>query len=261
LDESVLERAESYADKVFEINPDSPDGHTLKGIIFASRGMPQEAVRHVKKAYQMTPNNSDALYCLVWISGFTGQIEAACFYYEKLTAIEAWSGINPGWIPFYSGDFPRSVDGFQKEYEMDPESPYARWAYACCLAWAKKTDKAHEILEDIMRDTPDTVFGQFASLLRNALRGRVDEALRVVTPELIAIAKTQWQMPWMMAAIYSLMGKTDESLDWLEYAVSHGFINYPFLAEKEPFLENVRGEERFRRIMERTKIEWENFDV
>jgi serine/threonine protein kinase len=261
LDESVLERAESYADKVFELNPDSPDGHTLKGTIFASRGMPQEAVWHVKKAYQTTPNNSDALYCLVWIGGVTGQIEAARFYYEKLTAIEAWSGINPGWIPYYSGNFQEAVEGFRKEYEMDPESPYARWAYACCLAWAKATDKACEIFGKIVEDIPDSIFGQFASLLINALRGRIDEALKVITPELNAIAKTQWQMPWMMAAIYSLMGRTGESLDWLEYAVTHGFINYPFLAEKEPFLENVRGEERFKEIMKRTKIEWENFDV
>jgi serine/threonine protein kinase len=261
LDESVLERAESYADKVFELNPDSPEGHTLKGTIFASRGMPQEAVRHVKKAYQMNPYNSEALHCLVWISGVTGQIEAARFFYEKLTAIEAWSGINPGWIPYYSGNFQEAVEGFRKEYEMDPESPYARWAYACCLAWAKETDNACEIFGKIVEDIPDSIYGQFASLLISALRGCTDEALRVVTPELIAFFKTQWQMPWMMAAIFSLLGRTEESLDWLEHAVTHGFINYPFLAEKEPFLENVRGEERFRKIMKRTKIEWENFDV
>jgi non-specific serine/threonine protein kinase len=201
------------------------------------------------------------LYCLVWISGVTGKIEAARFFYEKVTTIEAWSGINPGWISYYSGNFQEAVEGFRKEYDMDPKSPYARWAYGCCLAWAKETDKACEIFGKIVEDTPHTIYGQFASLLINALRGHTDEALRVVTPELIAFFKTQWQMPWMMAAIFSLMGLTEESLDWLEHAVTHGFINYPFLAEKEPFLENVRGEERFRKIMERTKIEWENFDV
>ena len=144
---------------------------------------------------------------------------------------------------------------------MDPESPYTRWAYGSVLAWARRTDVAFEILEKILRDTPDSIFGQFASFLINALKGQTEEALDALTPETISMAKYQWQMPWMMASIYSLLGQTDKSLEWLEYAINRGFINYPFLAEKEPFLENVRGEERFKKLMVRVKHEWENFEV
>ena len=144
---------------------------------------------------------------------------------------------------------------------MDPESPYTRWAYGVALAWARRPDDAYEILEKILRDTPDSIFGQFASFLINALKGRTEEALRALTPEAITMARDQWQMPWMMASIYSMLGETKESLDWLEHAISRGFINYPFLAEKEPFLENIRGEERFKKLMQRVKYEWENFEV
>jgi disulfide oxidoreductase YuzD len=42
-----------------------------------------------------------------------------------------------------------------------------------------------------------------------------------------------------------LLDKRKDTLDWLENAVDRGFINYPFLAEKDPFLQNIRGEERF----------------
>ena len=144
---------------------------------------------------------------------------------------------------------------------MNPESPYTRWAYAVTLAWALHSDEACEILDKIVRDSPNTIFGQFASFLVNALQGRKDEALRAITPEFISVAKVHWQLPWMMAAIYSLIGSTDESLNWLEHAVTHGFINYPFLSEKEPFLENIRREPRFKKLMERVKHEWENFEV
>jgi hypothetical protein len=47
----------------------------------------------------------------------------------------------------------------------------------------------------------------------------------------------------------------------LEYATSRGFINYPFLNEYDPLLENIRGEPRFKKLMERVKHEWENFEV
>jgi len=49
-------------------------------------------------------------------------------------------------------------------------------------------------------------------------------------------------------------------LDWLENAVRLGFINYPFLNQYDSFLENVRGEERFKMPMERVKYDWEHFE-
>ena len=53
----------------------------------------------------------------------------------------------------------------------------------------------------------------------------------------------------------------DEALNWLEHAINIGFINYPFLNEYDPFLENIRGEKRFKKLMERVKYEWEHFEV
>jgi hypothetical protein len=52
----------------------------------------------------------------------------------------------------------------------------------------------------------------------------------------------------------------DEALEWLENAINKGFINYPEL-EGDRYLDNLRGEERFKRLMERVKAEWEHFEV
>jgi hypothetical protein len=43
-------------------------------------------------------------------------------------------------------------------------------------------------------------------------------------------------------------------------AVEFGVINWPWLAEHEPFLANVRGEPRFGRLMERVRKAWEAFE-
>jgi non-specific serine/threonine protein kinase len=68
-------------------------------------------------------------------------------------------------------------------------------------------------------------------------------------------------MSWEIAASFALINEKDKSLEWLENAVDRGFINYPFLNEYDPFLENIRGEPRFKKLMERVKHEWENFEV
>jgi hypothetical protein len=38
-------------------------------------------------------------------------------------------------------------------------------------------------------------------------------------------------------------------------------INYPFLSKIDPFLENIRGEERFMKLIKKVKFAWENFKV
>ncbi len=38
-----------------------------------------------------------------------------------------------------------------------------------------------------------------------------------------------------------------------------GFINYLFMSKHDPFLENLRGDERFETLMEKAKAAWEQF--
>ncbi|MFC2166091.1 hypothetical protein ACFLT2_13980, partial [Acidobacteriota bacterium] len=60
---------------------------------------------------------------------------------------------------------------------------------------------------------------------------------------------------------FALLDERNVAMDWLEHAVNRGFINYPLLSEHDPFLVNIRGEPRFKKLMERVKHEWENFEV
>ena len=50
-------------------------------------------------------------------------------------------------------------------------------------------------------------------------------------------------------------------MNWLEHAIDLGWINYPNMVDQDPFLKNIRNEERFQKLMERVKYEWENFEV
>jgi hypothetical protein len=38
------------------------------------------------------------------------------------------------------------------------------------------------------------------------------------------------------------------------------FYRYAFRNNCDPFLANIRGEERFKKLMERVKYEWEHFE-
>ena len=48
-------------------------------------------------------------------------------------------------------------------------------------------------------------------------------------------------------------------LSWLDIAIGQGFINYPFLARYDPFLETLRTRPRFLELMEMARDRWERF--
>ena len=59
------------------------------------------------------------------------------------------------------------------------------------------------------------------------------------------------------ADAYALIGRPDDALRWLRFAIDRGFINYPFLVEHDPFLGDVRRDERFRALVEPVRPRWE----
>jgi serine/threonine protein kinase len=65
-----------------------------------------------------------------------------------------------------------------------------------------------------------------------------------LTEEIIA------DLSWYLANCFALINDETESLNWLERAVDKGLINYPLLSRDDPFLENVRGDTRFGKLME-----------
>ncbi len=74
-------------------------------------------------------------------------------------------------------------------------------------------------------------------------------------------ARWDFEASWEMATGYALIGETDDALEWLENAVQRGFINYPFLSQYDPLLENIRHERRFVALMEDVRSQWERFEA
>jgi len=68
-------------------------------------------------------------------------------------------------------------------------------------------------------------------------------------------------VPCWLADCYSIIGENEKAIELLEYSTRRGFINFPFLNEYDPLLENIREDPRFKKLMERVKHEWENFEV
>jgi non-specific serine/threonine protein kinase len=81
-----------------------------------------------------------------------------------------------------------------------------------------------------------------------------------MTPDFRKTCQRDGEWSYYVADAFALLDEKKEALDWLENAVNRGFINYPFINNYDFFLDNIRGEERFNKLMERVKYEWEHFE-
>ena len=93
------------------------------------------------------------------------------------------------------------------------------------------------------------------------MRGEKQPALEAITPEVQAFARQAMYASWILANCFALIGEVESSLTALENAVKLGFINYPFLSRLDPLLARLHGEERFQRLMERVREQWDRCEV
>ena len=108
---------------------------------------------------------------------------------------------------------------------------------------------------------PGFPFAELSLKFKAAMEGNKVEALHWKSHELEIWARRDFQVCYYVCQVFSMVDAKKEALDWIEHSVDIGMTNYPFMSKHDPFLENIRGEPRFRKLMERVKHEWENFDV
>ena len=93
------------------------------------------------------------------------------------------------------------------------------------------------------------------------LEGERRKALRAATSDLKQAARWSEQYSFHMSECYALIDEKPQALEWLENAIRRGFINFPFLAESAPFLNNVRDDSRYRQLMTKVKRQWNRFEM
>ena len=262
-DESYLLKVEEYADKIFALDPDSSYGHFLLGL-YHTMGNNQESVRHLKRVLEKDPLNADALFWLTAVYAHVGKIYAAAPLVAKLLEMDPFNPINhslPGWLLFFSGQFELALMPFEKMYQMFPDNPANRGLYAMILIYNNRLEQAFALIDRIVEDNPEHFFAHLGLFLKYALQKKKTEAHRSMTQELRLIAGRDITYSWFIAIGYAILDERKEALDWLENAVRWGFINYPLLSKYDPFLKNIRTEERFQKLLEKVKREWEEFEI
>jgi serine/threonine protein kinase/tetratricopeptide (TPR) repeat protein len=261
--ENLIQKAQECVEKVFELDRNSPHGFILSGAIHIHWGNMQEAVRDFKHAMALDPYNAD-VFQLARVYASCGQISAATALVKKLLEIDPLNPIIyslPGYLEVLQGNFERAPESYKKFALMDPHNPLSTWFLAWALTFAGRNDEAYDLIDRLAEQAKGTIYASLGLFTKYALQGKKRAALAEVTPQLEKAAKGVEYLSRDMAHAYALIDEKEKALEWLENAVKRGFIAYPFLNNHDPFLANIREEERFIKLMESVKYAWETFEI
>jgi non-specific serine/threonine protein kinase len=164
-------------------------------------------------------------------------------------------------VALMRGDFAEAIAPFATAQRMEPNNPMIRAMHGQVLAMSGDLEAGRAVLTDLVRDMPDNFFSWLAQLYLLALDGDRAAFLEAVTEDLKAAAASDPFYTWNLAECFALAGEHAEAVEWLQRAVDRGFINYPLLAEKDPFLASLRERPDFLELMTTVKARWTAFEV
>jgi TolB-like protein len=265
LDDEYLKKAEHYVKRIFELNKESFYGYQLQGLITYKRGDTKKSIFFTQKALDVEPNNPEALNHIIWMYADTGKTHKSYDLIERLLSVDPLTSHNQwakGWTFLLEGKIEEGLPSFRLAHELDPENFVWKLLYAHALLMARQNEKALDIITPLEAGTTDNIFIDFLIFIKNAFLKDREKTLQSLKDGFFKLAEWDEMCSWWLAQSFALIGENEKALYWIEYAAfKRGFINYPFFSKIDPFLENIRGEERFKKLMERVKYEWENLEV
>ncbi len=264
-DEGIA-KAEEYAQKALSLDPDLPEAHAMLGwISTAFLGKQQKAVEHFKSALLVDSTNETALRGLMVVYMYSaGRPSEALKLIERYQRVYPLDSIThfgqPADMYYCAGDFTRALEGYRKQRRTGYRNPVNELSYALTLAYCDSTQEALSVLDSCLAANPTGSIVAILRVMRLGLSNDGAGALRELTAEARLTCWRDGAWSYYLGSLLAMAGAREEAFDWLENAVDKGCVNYPFM-EKDPFLDTIRHDERFKKLLERVKYEWEHFEV
>ncbi|MCX5719299.1 MAG: hypothetical protein NT055_04930, partial [Nitrospirae bacterium] len=264
IDEECLRKATDYLHKIFEMEAESPHGYFLKGTLELAEGSIKQFFHNYQKVLSIDPNHTEALFWMCAWLGFLGKSSTAIPYYDKLRRIDPINVLVqflPQWFKFYEGKYNAALDPIQECYKSNPEFLGNQYLYIWVNVSLLRYKDAISAIDRFRVELSESIlYNKLFSILKSALLGKKSE-LVYLDSDLEKWAKKDATYSYHIAQCFSLINELEKALNWLEISINLGGINYHLLNENDPLLKNIRSVPRFKKLMERVKHEWQNFEV
>jgi non-specific serine/threonine protein kinase len=251
-DRTYLERAEACARRILALDPQSPHGHRVAGLVKTHRGDIQGALTDLKRALDIDPNDRDSLMWASLAAAMTGRAAHAEKWAARLVAIDPVTPFCQG-VPATVAWMLGRPDVALARMTARPEGFRGHHGrtliYGLILAANGRINDARQAFDKVPVTAPGTPLAHLAMAFRHAFDSDLNGMRHALTPEVVDVLARDPQTCWMLAGCHAIVGDVDAGIEWVRAAVDLGFLNHEVLAERDPLLENLRRDPRYQALM------------
>jgi serine/threonine protein kinase/tetratricopeptide (TPR) repeat protein len=249
--------AEQAFTKALSLNGQLLDALSGLARLYTDIGQSDKAIGLLRDALKINPNHADSHFALSYIYRYAGMLKESAQEGELALSLDP---NNPRYRSLattylYLGDFDRSLE----THKLDPDSGWTLARVGQIYLRRGQKERALESFKRAIQKEPESSSGRWAAAMRAAVEGRVEEGLAALGRSKEA-GMVDGEQRYHFANVHCLLGDRDGCVAGLQAAVDGGFFNYPFLL-KDSFLEPIRTDHRFQRILARAKEKHEAFQA
>jgi tetratricopeptide (TPR) repeat protein len=252
-----------YARKAFQSGRESAPGHLVLGLIQQYfRASPAQGIRHLKRALVLDPNDVDALFWLSLSYALVGRTYMALPLVERLMERDPHhplSFLTRARLFYFEGLNDLALKAISENKKVPAEASIHRFWRALLLSYNGRIKEAAEAIDQMATSSGQDIWTRLGLFLWAALDGKTEKPGSLLSADLKLAAQRDCHVACLIAVIYAMLNEREQAMDWLEIAARRGFINYPYLAAGDSFIDNIRAEPRFSKFIKRVKNEWESF--
>lgn len=255
LDQEETNRAENYLLKALSLN-----GKLLSALgnlagLYTETARIEKAVEITRQMLEINPNNANAHYSLGYIYRYAGMMDESIQEMEKAVAIDPKNQEFRSIILTYSraGEYEKAL-GALKIYKEDT---FTLGEHGELLYRQGRPKQAVEFFDRVIAMEPEGLMALWVTGIKAFIEGNIEAGLDAAHKfEQANIADAEaW---YSFAGNYGLLGDIKGCVRALERAVDGGYFNYPNMLT-DFYLDSVRDDPEFQRILEMAKVKHEAF--
>jgi serine/threonine protein kinase/tetratricopeptide (TPR) repeat protein len=225
-DEAMSRRADEASRKALELAPDLSEAHAARGLVLSwLLGQPEAAVEHFERAIELDPKLYENYYFYARSSAGQGEYERAARLYEKAIELRPDDYQAPLLVPQVYRSLGRDADAEAAER------------------------RGIELAERHVALNPGDIRALVLGSSILVAMGQQDKGLDWAQRAL-KLAPRETMVLYNVACTYSVAGKIDEALDYLERTIEEGYRQKSWIETDSEF-ESLRGHPRYRKILDR----------
>jgi serine/threonine protein kinase/tetratricopeptide (TPR) repeat protein len=246
--------AEAAFSKAFFYDQNVVEARVLMVMIYMARGEKKKARSEIEILSKQFPNDAALWFVKGVVHRLDGEYEESMKAFEKLTRLDpaarAVAAYNKARLYIYQGMYEKAHAELDKGVRVEPHHPMLKIFRSGVLYYEGKREEAVELIASVLKEHPrmDGIRPLYATYLVGA--GRVDEAREQLTPEALAISRSDHDMAYWTGQTYALLGDKDAAFKWLGKAIRLGNEN-KYHYEHDINLESLRDDPRWPELIDK----------